>query len=181
MQSKIMSPVGFSARVERFLQGVEYRRMETHAEMDAILRLRHDAYLREGAIEARPDGRLPDEFDDVPNCVNIGVFLDGSLVSSLRVHALMHPDDQSPAVHTFPELLRAPMLAGKRIVDPNRFMTSAAASRAYPELPYATVRLSVMASAHYSAHLATATVRVEHQAFYKRSFFAVPASEPREY
>jgi hypothetical protein len=155
--------------------------METDAELEAILRLRHDAYLREGAIVARADGRLPDQFDELPNAVNIGVFLEGSLVSALRVHALMEVRDTSPALQAFPELLRPHVLAGKSIVDPNRFVTSRAASRAYPELPYATVRLSVMASAHYNAHLATATVRVEHQAFYTRSFFAVPASEPREY
>jgi len=172
---------GFSARVERFLSRIQYRKMETHDELEALLRLRYDAYLREGAINERSDRRLPDPFDDVDNVVNVGLFLDGTLVSALRIHNLLDARDTSPALDAFPDLLRGPLLDGKRIVDCNRFVTSHAASRAYPELPYATVRLSVMAGAHYDSDISTATVRVEHQAFYKRSFFAQPLSEPRHY
>lgn len=182
MESKTTSHVGgFVARVERFLGRVHYRRMETDAEMDSILRLRYDAYLREGAVSERPDRRLPDQYGDLDNAVNIGVFVEGSLVSAFRTHALTKPDDHSPSMDVFSDLLLEPLRAGKRIVDSNRFVTSHAASRAYPELPYVTVRLSVMASAHYKADLSTAAVRVEHQAFYKRSFFAAPFSPPRDY
>lgn len=172
---------GFATKVLRFIEEVEYRRIRTPEDLDAVRKLRYDSYLRENWINPREDERLPDEFDEIPNASIIGLYLGGKLVSALRIHSLLKPGDNSPAMHSYPDFLEGKLAAGNRIVDCNRFVTDHVASRAHPELPYATVRLSVMGSVHFGAQLSTATVRVEHQAFYKRSFFAEPVSEPREY
>src|SRR5712691_2636643 len=70
---------------------------------------------------------------------------------------------------------------GKIIVDPNRFVVAAKAARAFPELPYLTVRLGFIACPYFGADIATASVRPEHQAFYKRIFGLKPMCEPRSY
>jgi hypothetical protein len=171
----------FSARIARFVEKTSYRRAETIADLDAIRRLRYTAYLKEGAIEPSEKEQLVDEFDDLGKLVNIGLYYDDKLISALRLHILESPTDLSPAMYSFREELTPHLAAGKRIIDSNRFVADFNFSRAFPELPYATLRLSVMASAYYNADFATATVRAEHHAFYKRSFFATPICAPREY
>jgi hypothetical protein len=171
----------FSNRVIEFIKKVSYRRAETEADLCAIKHLRYQAYLKEGAIEIRDDELLVDEFDNLGRVANIGLYYDGQLISALRIHFLREPGDMSPAVHSFPEFLCPYLAEGNRIVDPSRLVTDYAFSREFPELPYATLRLSVMASEFHRADFAVATLRAEHQAAYKRAFFATPLCEPRDY
>jgi hypothetical protein len=87
MQSQVdQSPSRFSERVLRLLERVEYRLAETPEDKDAIFRMRYDAYLREGAIEPRASGRFSDPFDEAWNVRIIGMFVDGELASSIRIH-----------------------------------------------------------------------------------------------
>jgi hypothetical protein len=171
----------FSARVTSFVERVTYRRAETTADLDAIRHLRYAAYLREGAIEIREDERLVDEFDELGKLANVGIYYDDKLISALRIHFLETPSDVSPATRSFPEVLGPYLAAGKRLVDPSRLVTDYGFSRAFPELPYAALRLSVMASEYHQADFAVATLRAEHQAAYKRAFFATSICPPRHY
>ena len=177
----IVTASSFAANVDHLLETLEYRTIETDADLDAVLRLRYDAYLKEGAITPSESHRLSDSFDHLDNVVNVGVFHEDKLVSALRVHFLSDPDNDSPSMEVFSDLLRPYLEAGKRLVDPNRFVLDYATAREFPQLAYATVRLSVMASAYYAAHFSIATIRVEHQAFYKRTFFATPVAPARYY
>lgn len=182
MNSKaITAPSTFADNVSQLLTKIEYRRVETEADLDAVERLRYAAYLKEGAIAENETERLADDYDALANAVNIGVFLEDRLVAAKRFHFLSNPDDVSPSYAAFSEVLRPQLEAGKRIIDPNRFVVDYETARAYPHLAYATLRLSVIASAYYAAHLTTVAVRPEHRAFYQRAFFAVQAAPPRHY
>ena len=64
---------------------------------------------------------------------------------------------------------------------PPGFVADAECARAFPELPYATVRLGYMAADYFGADLVLATVRAEHRAFYKRIFGHQTVCEPRPY
>ena len=171
----------FAERIAKFVDKVEYRRAETNAELDAIRQLRYEAYLKEGAIEVSETRQLVDQFDEGDNLVNIGIFLDQKLVSAIRLHILERREDVSPALEAFPDVIEPIIASGKRIVDPNRLVADYAAARAYPELPYATLRIAGIAGFYYDANFVTATVRSEHHAFYKRSFFATSMCPPRPY
>ena len=171
----------FSKRVHEFIERVNYRRMESAAELDTIRRLRYDAYLREGAIGPNDEERLVDEFDDLGKVANIGVYHEEKLIGGLRLHFLESPEDPSPAHDAFADILTPLLQAGKRFVDPNRFVADFTSARNFPELPFATLRLSMMASAHHNADFITATVRAEHRAFYRRVFFATQICPPRKY
>jgi hypothetical protein len=76
----------------------------------------------------------------------------------------------------------SPTLAsGRTIVDPTRFVVDRTASRRYPELCYVTTRLAWLASEYFNTNLLLATVRAEHQAFYRRVFGHRLICEPRYY
>ena len=86
-----------------------------------------------------------------------------------------------PALDVFSDLLSPEIAVGRTIVDPTRFVIDRTASRRYPELCYVTTRLAVLASEYFSTDLLLATVRAEHQAFYRRVFGHRLACEPRHY
>ena len=163
------------------LDEVDYRLAETEAEKEAIYRLRYRAYLHEGAIEPRADQRLTDRFDNLPNSWLFGIHLDGELTSSIRISLATRDNDDTPAVDAFRDLLEPELARGKVIVDPNRFVADPVSRTKYPELPYLTVRLAYVACAHFKADIGTATVRKEHQAFYRRVFMHNVLCAPRPY
>lgn len=170
-----------SERVTALLARTSYRLMQTPEERDRIFRLRYDAYLREGAIAHCHSARVIDEFDAAPNAWLFGVYLDGVLAASIRIHVLSREAGSSPALETFPDALEGMVARGKVIIDPNRFVADNAASHFFPELPYLTLRLPFMAGRHFGADIVTATVRREHAAFYRRVLRFNSVCPPRPY
>ena len=163
------------------LDQVEYRLAETQVEKEEIYNLRYRAYLTEGAIEPRADQRLADRFDELPNSWTFGIFLGGELTSSVRISVAAPGHSDTPAVDAFPDLLEPELAKGKVIVDPNRFVADPIRRTKYPQLPYITLRLAYVACEHFKADIGTATVRKEHQAFYRRVFLHQPLCLPRPY
>ncbi len=171
----------FVARVAQLLRRVEYRQARTAEERDRLFSLRYAAYLREGAICEREDRRFRDDFDDLANVWIFGVHIDGELVASIRLHVTLPGSGDLPALHVFADIV-APLIAeGAVIVDPTRFVTDHDASRKFPELPYLVLRLPWMALEHFQADVMLATVRAEHQAFYRRLWGHRAACPPRPY
>ena len=162
------------------LNQVEYRLMETEAEKDAIYRLRYAAYLDEGAVEPNPDCKVTDRFDDLPNSWIFGVFYEGVLTSSIRISVATPEYPDTPSTNVFPELLRPELARGNVLVDPTRFVADPARASCFLELPYLTLRLAYVACEHFYADLGLASVRAEHQAFYRRVFLNT-LSPPRDY
>jgi hypothetical protein len=160
---------GFNTRIAGFLSQASARRIPPQG-LEEVYRLRYAAYLREGAIEPNPLRRFADSYDDSPNVWTFGVYLDGVLASSIRMHVGGRESPGMPALQVFGHALRPELDSGKTIIDPTRFVTDVFYSRRYPELPYATVRLAWMACAWFDAQMLLATVRIEHQAFYRRLF-----------
>jgi hypothetical protein len=163
------------------LDQVEYRLAETEAEKEEIYNLRHRAYVNEGAIEPRADERLADRFDELSNSWTFGIYLGGELTSSVRISVATPDHSDTPAVDAFPDLLEPELARGKVIVDPNRFVADPVRRTKYPQLPYVTLRLAYVACEHFNADIGTATVRKEHQAFYRRVFLHQPLCLPRPY
>src|SRR4249920_1401683 len=168
-----------SDRVMALLERVDYRRADTHEDREAIFRLRYAAYRREGAIPHSASERFCDALDDTDNAWIFGLYIEGELASSIRMHVASRQSPVMPALNVFSDLLSPEIAVGRTIVDPTRFVIDRTASRRYPELCYVTTRLAVLASEYFSADLLLATVRAEHQAFYRRVFGHRLASEPR--
>ena len=163
------------------LERVDYRRADTPEDREAIFRLRYAAYLREGAIPPNPAERFADALDESPNAWIFGVHIDGELASSIRLHVATRQFPDLPALGVFSDLLGPEIANGKTIIDPTRFVADRAASRRFPELCYVTTRLAWLASEFFHTHLLLATVRAEHQAFYRRVFGHRLICDPRHY
>ena len=176
----LLTAVPFADRIAQFLERVDYRLAESAEDRDTIYRLRYEAYVREGTIQPNLNRRVIDAYDSLPNAWTIGVHVDGKLASSVRIHVSSpeHPD--IPAAHVFPEFLGPEIEAGKIIIDPTRFVADPGAGQ-YLELPYATLRLAHMASEYFRSDYVLATVRAEHQSFYKRVFGHRVVCPPRPY
>jgi N-acyl-L-homoserine lactone synthetase len=180
--SRVFKPqYGFSDRVAQLLNRIDYRLVVSAVDREAIFRLRYRAYLSEGAIKPSFTQTFTDPYDDSDNVWLLGLYLDGELASSMRLHvaSAAHPD--FPSRKVFAEQLEPELAAGKIIVDPTRFVIDRHLSRAHPGLPYATVRLGWLAAEHFAAAHLLAAVRVEHQAFYRRTFDHRLIAEARPY
>jgi N-acyl-L-homoserine lactone synthetase len=170
-----------SESIVRLLGSIDARRADSDEECEAIFRLRYDAYRREGVIPANPSATFSDAYDRTPNAYLIGLYIEGKLASSIRIHVASREYPDCPTLEVFPEILQPQLDAGKIIIDPTRFVADEGLSRLHVGLPHATLRLCRLAAEYFHADLALAAVRVEHQAFYRRAFNYQLLCEPRPY
>jgi hypothetical protein len=171
----------FSERVFDLSDKVDYRQAVTDEERDAVYRLRYDAYIREGTIAPSFGRRLSDKYDDLDNAWIFGVFVGGRLSASIRLNISSPASPDIPAMGVFSDILHPTIVSGKTVIDPTRFVVDQAAAKEFPELPYLRVRIGWMAGEYFAADMILATVRAEHQAFYKRTFGHELVCEPRNY
>jgi N-acyl-L-homoserine lactone synthetase len=171
----------FSDRVARLLDKVDCRRADCAEQREAIFRLRYQAYLRDGTIPPNSAGTFSDPYDETDNVYLFGLYIDGELASSIRIHVASKKHPDFPGLDVFPDFLQPALHAGKVIIDPTRFVIDENLARLHRGLPYATLRLCGMAARYFGADLLLAAVRAEHQAFYRRTFHHRLICEPRPY
>lgn len=171
----------FSGTLIDIMDRVEYRRVRPDEQFDPVYRLRYEAYRREDFVPFSPGGMVRDEFDDLPNAYCYGIYIDGQLVSSLRLHHLTRDDRTSPSHSVFGDVLDPILDAGESCIDPGRFTADYDATLAYPALPFLTLRIAVMAVRHFRVKYCLSSVRPEHTAFYRRVFQSTRMAEARYY
>jgi hypothetical protein len=160
---------------------IDYRIAETAEEKDRLYLMRYRAYLDNGLILPSESQRVSDQYDDAPNAWTFGIYVDGELCSSVRLHILTSEWRMSYATELFGDLLHPRLDQGEVFVDPARFVADPAKHQRFPELPYLTVRLAYLACEHFNADTGLALVRPEHQAFYRRVFLQETIAEPRPF
>lgn len=176
------SPVSnFAGTLVDILDRVEYRRVSPDDLNDPVYKLRYEAYRREEFVPFNVGGTVHDEFDDLPNAYCYGIYIDGRLVSSLRLHHMTRDNKQSPSYSVFGDVLDPLLEEGHTFIDPGRFTADFEASLAYPALPFLTLRIAVMATWHFRVKYCLSTVRAEHVAFYRRVFNSKQFAGPRYY
>jgi hypothetical protein len=160
---------------------VDYRLIETPEEKDSLYQMRYRAYLHGGLISPSESRRVTDRYDDAPNVWMFGIYVDGELCSSLRLHVLTSEWRMSYATELFGDILHPRLDRGEIFVDPARFTADPDKAQRFPELPYLTVRLAYLACEYFNADTGLALVRAEHQAFYRRVFLNEIIAEPRSF
>lgn len=172
----------FNDGVARLIEKVECRRLVTESEKAEAYRLRYDAYLREGAILPNPTKTIVDRFDETPNNHTFGFYIDGRIAGSVRLGYGTTESCDVPAMATFPDVL-GPIMAepGRSLIDPTRFVLDAECARLYPKLAYVTLRLAWLVSDHLLVDYTLASVRTEHQAFYRRFYGHTLLCDARPY
>lgn len=163
------------------LERIEYRRAEKGEDLEDIYRLRYKAYRHSDLVPENGSLAVQDRFDDLPNCHRFGVYVDGALAGTIRMHVVTQAEPFSPAMSVYPDLLDPRLAAGERFVDPSRFAGDPELSRIYPQLAYVTMRLPIMACYHFDAPYCISMIRRDHIAFYKRIFQSTAIGEARTY
>ena len=130
----------FSMRSKNLLNRVQYRRADNARDKETIFRLRHESYTRGGYIEPNPTGCFTDPDDETPNAWLIGVFIDGDLASSIRLHIASRPEHFLPVARGFPDIIGPRLAAGDLIIDASRQTSRLEFARTYPFLTYITMR-----------------------------------------
>jgi hypothetical protein len=178
---------GAEPRTSLFVRGgalfdrVDYRLIETPEDKDCLYLMRYRAYLQGGLILPSESQRVSDRYDDAPNAWTFGIYVDGELCSSLRVHVLTPEWRMSYATELFGDILHPRLDQGEIFIDPARFVADPEKAQRFPDLPYLTVRLGYLACEHFNADTGLALVRAEHQAFYRRVFLNETIAEPRSF
>lgn len=171
----------FAATLMDLLDQVEYRRVRLEEVTDPVFRLRYQSYLREGFIDSNPQEIAGDGFDNAPNAMGFGVYVDGRLVASIRLHHVTPQQRISPSRLIYPDELDGFLDAGLSYIDPSRFVTDHETTLSLPALPFLTLRIAAMASEYFAADYCLSSVRPEHAAFYKRVFGSVQFAGERYY
>lgn len=180
-QNQVAPASSFAGTLIDILDRVEYRRVSTSEQFDPVYRLRYEAYRREEFVPFDAGGVVRDEFDELPNAFCYGIYIDGRLVSSLRLHHVTREHKLSPSYSVFSDILDPLLEAGHTFIDPGRFTADLEASLAYPALPFLTLRIAVMAVWHFRVKYCLSTVRPEHVAFYRRVFNSTKLGDARYY
>ncbi|WP_274425923.1 N-acyl amino acid synthase FeeM domain-containing protein [Chelativorans sp. YIM 93263] len=171
----------FDRSVLSLLEKTEYRFCESGEDLEAIYRLRYASYLAAGMVREDARRMVTDRFDDLPNAYRFGVFHDGALVSTIRLHYVDSSYSTSPSNEVFGDVLQPRIAAGETFIDPSRFAAAPEWSRALRVLPYVTLRLVILACKHFRPSYCLTAIKEEHTAFYTRIFNAVPATSARTY
>ncbi len=178
---------GAEPRASRFVRGgalfdrIDYRPVETPEERDQLYLMRYRAYLHGGLILPSESRRVSDRYDEAPNALTFGIYVDGELCSSIRLHVLTPEWRTSYSTELFGDILHPRLDQGEVFIDPARFVADPEKAQRFPELPYLTVRLVFLACEYFNADTGLALVRAEHQAFYRRVFLNETIAEPRAF
>lgn len=171
----------FAKKVTELLERIEYRRCESGEDIEAIYRLRYKAYRLHGFVEESPDQMVTDDLDDSSNCYRFGVFIDGELVGTVRIHHISKDEPYGPVMKTFGDILGPRLLRGESFINPTMLAAEPHYRSPLQALPYLTLRLGLVASVYFDATSCIGVIREEHTAFYRRIFGAIQVGEAREY
>ncbi len=169
---------GFSERLMRHLDYIEYRRVETQEDFEDIERLRYKTYKAADMIP-RSSSSMIDDADFDPHAYVFGIYYFEELVSTIRLHHVTPEHTLSQSSQVFPDVMEAYLEAGLTLIDPARFATDPAFVSELSVLPYITLRPSIVAAAYFKADRVLQPVRPAHAAFYKRVFYAETVVERR--
>lgn len=160
---------------------VDYRTIETREEKDQLYLMRYRAYRRNELIPPSEAERYSDRYEDAPNALTFGIYIDGELCSSIRLHLLTSEQRMSYTSELFGDVLYPRLDKGEVFIDPARFVADPEKARRFPELPYLTLRLAYMACEHFNVDTGLALVRAGHQKFYRHVFLYETIAEPRQF
>ena len=169
----------FLGSIFNLLDRVEYRRMTSSEDIAEVEKLRRASYNNREFIDAENFGSFIDEHDRSQDCYVIGVYIEESLISTLRVHIVSSRHLHGPTASYFP--VRAAQLVeqGDCYIDPSRFAADHQMLWQYPAIPFLTLRVAAMASEYFHASHCMTVVTASTASFYRRSFGSLDMEPPQ--
>nr|CAD6408110.1 acetyltransferase [Rhizobium sp. Q54] len=168
---QVLSESSFGHKVLNLLDHIEYRRIDSQEDFEAIARLRYKAYRARGVLPVSASSMLEDvDFD--PQAYVFGVYYYEELISTLRVHHVTPDHRVCQSSGIFPEAVDAFLDAGMTLIDPARFAADPDVVGELPSISYLTLRPSIMAAIYFDTDRVLQHIRPAHAAFYRRVFNA---------
>ncbi len=174
----VKSAPSFMTRIFELLDRVEYRRIQSAEDMEAVGRIRARAYKENNIMPVSSD-LIIDEADFDPQAYVFGVFYDEQLISTIRIHHVTPDHRVSSAAKVFPDVVNEFLDAGMTLIDPTRLASDAEAFQELPGMHLLTMRLAVLATEYFDADRCLSLVSPQHAAFYRRmieSRVVIPAT-----
>lgn len=171
----------FNRSMMALLEKVEYRRCDSGEDIEAICRLRYDAFVPAGVIDPNPTRLYADDYDYSPNAFTFGVYFEGRLASTLRIHHITKEAPFGPAMRMFSDVIQPMLDRGETIVHPCQFAALPEVTSLALAMPYLTMRLTVVANSYFKSTKCAGVIREEHASFYERIFEAQRIGEPRQF
>jgi len=150
------------------LDRVEYKRVDKAEDKKAIFRARYEAYRRDESIPPNEAGMFSDPYDETPNVWLIGVYIDGVMASTIRLHVASRPQHVLPIIDAFPDKVLPLLERGFVVIDVSRQTSRVEFVRAYPFLTLLTMRAAFIAEDYFDADYITAACKPEYQAPFRR-------------
>ncbi|MGY6708772.1 MAG: N-acyl amino acid synthase FeeM domain-containing protein [Rhizobiaceae bacterium] len=172
---------GFTRGVQALLERTEYRRCDSGEDYEDICRLRYKAYRAHGFVPETPGQATSDSMDDLPNCYRYGVFIDGELVSTVRVHHISGETPWGPAMSSFGDELAPRLERGESFINPSLLAGDPDLLQISRFLPFVTLRIGIAANSWFDATHCIVLIRKEHTAFYARVFMAEQIGAAKTY
>ncbi len=171
----------FVRNVLNLLEQIEYRHLDRGEDFEDVCRLRYNSYVQSGMMSPNAARAVRDSFDELPNSFVFGIYYDGHLVSTIRLHHVTDRFPLSPSTDVFAKELMPRVAAGESFIDPSRFAADMEWSSSLRVIPYLTLRLAVLACKHFNPTFCLTAVKEDHASFYRRIFRSEEAAEPRTY
>lgn len=161
----------FSKKLLEVLDHVEYRRVETHEDMEEVARIRYRAY-KLANILTLSGAKLIDDVDFDDHAYVFGVYYDERLISTVRIHHVTPDHRVSTTREMYATEIDKFLDAGMTLIDPVRFAADPDIIGEMPALPYLTLRIASMAADYFDADRVLQLVSPQHAPFYRRVFYA---------
>jgi hypothetical protein len=171
LQAKPQGTMGWTIK---FLDRCEYRAMTSDADLDFLSRWRWQHYMEQETIRNR--SMTVQDFEDgkdhLPTARTVGLYVDGTLVSAMRLHAINSDAYNIDVVDIARERVERAVADGKRFVYSSRWVSDPKFSGTVP-LIVATTRITALAAEYHSADYALSSSRENHVKMYERMQNAV--------
>jgi hypothetical protein len=143
--------------------------MTSPEDLEHLVRWRYENFMASKSVSNRD--RTAEEFDDHKDCLptarTVGLYLDGRLVASMRMHALNAENFNIEALDVERDRVEREVARGRRFVVASRWITDPAFSNLMP-LTVAATRITCLAAGYHDADYLLSTSRESHARMYAR-------------
>lgn len=165
-------------RVMDMMDRVEYRRIIAADDLEDVGVLRRQAFNARQLYHDKFEGPVIESLDFARGNYVFGLYIDGTLASSMRLSIVEPGCHPTSAMQACPETINPLLQQGMRFIELSRFAIDPEAVNEVPLLPALTHRLSVMMTIHLKADYCIGLVKLKHEAYYRRMFRATRLAGP---
>jgi hypothetical protein len=174
-------PAGLMAWTLDFLDRCTYRAMTSPEDIEALSEMRWKNYMEGQTL--KNERMTVDEFEDgkdsLPTARTVGLYVDGRLASSMRIHAVNAEHGNTCVIDVHRERIETEIAKGMRFVYANRWISDPEFSNTMP-LIVATTRITCLAAEYHRADRLISLSRENHVKTYVRIHNAdVWSEEPK--